>query len=242
MSSTSSRGRVGLDRTRQIAPQIVQYLRERILALDLKPGAVLSRAALQEQFGLSQTPVRDALIMLEDEGLVTVYPQYATLVSRIDIDLARQTHFMRRAVESDAVRLLASEKSAATSARALARANERVAEQAVRKDHARFLIADGEFHRTIFELADILELWPILRRHSGHLDRLRMLNLPNVGMEEVVHLHDRIVDAIAARDPDAAVEALRHHVSKTLSMIDSIRAQYPDLIEAERPARRASMG
>ncbi len=95
----AAKHRSGLDRTRQIAPQIVEYLRERILALDLAPGTALSRVELQKQFGLSQTPVRDALMRLEEEGLVTVYPQYATLVSKIDINLARQTHLMRRAVE-----------------------------------------------------------------------------------------------------------------------------------------------
>lgn len=99
----AAKHRSGLDRTRQIAPQIVEYLRERILALDLAPGTALSRVELQKQFGLSQTPVRDALMRLEEEGLVTVYPQYATLVSKIDINLARQTHLMRRAVEQEAV-------------------------------------------------------------------------------------------------------------------------------------------
>ncbi|HTM76946.1 MAG TPA: GntR family transcriptional regulator [Devosia sp.] len=230
MTTNTIRSRIALDRTRQISPQIVEYLRERILALELEPGATLSRIGLQQQFGLSQTPVRDALLKLEEEGLVTVYPQHATLVSRINIDLARQTHFMRRAIESDAVRILAEQTSMAIVAD-LRRANEHVAEQAEKADYAGFLLADRTFHHVIFEHADLLELWPILRRHSGHLDRLRRLNLPSVGMERVVDLHGKIIDGIAAGDPGAAADAMREHLSKTLAMLEWVQANYPNFIE-----------
>lgn len=230
MSTITSKSRIVLDRTRQVAPQVVEYLRERILALELAPGSTISRTALQQQFGLSQTPVRDALLKLEEEGLVTVYPQYATLVSRINIGIARQAHFMRRAIESDAVRVLA-ETANKTAVAEMRAANAEVSHRADQKDHAAFLIADREFHHTIFRHADILELWPILRRHSGHLDRLRMLNLPNIGMERVVALHEKIIDGIAAEDPIAAIEAMREHLSKTLSMLDWVGQQYPDYLE-----------
>lgn len=230
MSIVTSKSRITLDRTRQAAPQIVEYLRERILALELAPGSTISRTALQQQFGLSQTPVRDALLKLEEEGLITVYPQYATLVSRIDINLARQAHFMRRAIEADAVRLLA-EKDVTAVVADMTAANAQVHEQARLKNHAAFLMADRNFHHTIFRHADILELWPILRRHSGHLDRLRMLNLPNIGMERVANLHDKIIDGIASQDPDRAAGAMREHLSKTLSMLDWVATRYPDYIE-----------
>ena len=73
-----------LDRTRQAAPQVFEQLRERIVSLALPPGTVLARAELAQAFGVSQTPVRDALMRLGEEGLVDVFPQHATLVSRID--------------------------------------------------------------------------------------------------------------------------------------------------------------
>ncbi|HCO54872.1 MAG TPA: hypothetical protein DIT93_07630 [Pelagibacterium sp.] len=110
-------------------------------------------------------------------------------------------------------------------------ANADVRDRANQKEHAAFLIADREFHHAIFRHADILELWPILRRHSGHLDRLRMLNLPNIGMERVVALHEKIIDGIAAEDPAAAIEAMREHLSKTLSMLDWVGQQYPEYLE-----------
>src|SRR6201991_1533514 len=96
-----------LDRDRQAAPQVFEQLRGMIIALELPPGSSLSRAALAEQFGVSSTPIRDALMRLEEEGLVEVFPQYATVVSRIDVHRAQQAHFLRQALELEIVRMLA---------------------------------------------------------------------------------------------------------------------------------------
>src|SRR5664279_4647808 len=96
-----------LDRERQAAPQVFERLREMIISLALPPGSPLWRAALAEQFGVSSTPIRDALMRLEEEGLVDVFPQHATVVSRIDVRLAQQAHFLRQALELEIVRLLA---------------------------------------------------------------------------------------------------------------------------------------
>ena len=96
-----------LDRDRQAAPQVFERLRGMIISLALPPGSPLSRAELAAQFGVSSTPIRDALMRLEEEGLVDVFPQYATVVSRVDVRLAQQAHFLRQAVELEIVRGLA---------------------------------------------------------------------------------------------------------------------------------------
>lgn len=228
----SARPRFKLDRSRQISPQIVEYLRERILALELAPGASLSRVEMQKQFGLSQTPVRDALMKLEEEGLVTVYPQYATLVSKIDIELARQSHFLRRAVEQEAVATLAGLGSDVAVLR-LRAANAKLAAFVDTDDFAEFLIHDRAFHKILFEEAGIEHIWPIVRRHSGHIDRLRRLNLPNVGKARVIGQHDAIIDGIAAGDPDRAEAAMKIHLAGTLSMVDDIIRRYPDFVEVQ---------
>ena len=65
-----------------------ERLRNMIIALELPPGSPLSRAELAGQFGVSSTPMRDALMRLEEEGLVDVFPQHATVVSRVDVGRA----------------------------------------------------------------------------------------------------------------------------------------------------------
>lgn len=229
-SDPPAKHRSGLDRTRQIAPQIVEYLRERILELELAPGASLSRLDLQKQFGLSQTPVRDALMRLEEEGLVTVYPQYATLVSKIDINLARQSHFMRRAVEQEIVFDLASKPDKRLVER-LVEANAKLKVLIASDEYGDFLRHDRAFHHILYQEAGLEEIWPVVRRHSGHIDRLRRLNLPNVGKARVVDNHDAIIDGIATGDPTAAREAMKIHLSGTLSMVDTIIERYPDFVQ-----------
>src|SRR6266550_3939423 len=93
------------DRSQQAAPQVFEQLRDMILSLKLVPGTALSRAKLQKQFGLSSTPIRDALMRLDEDGLVEVFPQSGTIVSLINVPLARQAQFLRRSIEQEVVRI-----------------------------------------------------------------------------------------------------------------------------------------
>jgi GntR family transcriptional regulator, rspAB operon transcriptional repressor len=224
-----------LDRSRHAAPQVLDYLRERIVALDLPPGSVLSRAELAATFGLSQTPVRDALIHLAEEGLVEVFAQHKTVVSRIDIRKARQALFLRRAVELEIVRELA--MSPPVRLVEALRGTIEVQKDAVRNgDYVALDAADHDFHRQLFDAADVPEIFQLIRRRSGHVDRLRRLHLPQPGKAAaVVDEHRAIADAIAGGDPDAASRQLRRHLSGTLSWIDVVRREHPQYVQNPGP-------
>jgi GntR family transcriptional regulator, rspAB operon transcriptional repressor len=222
--------RVRLDRSRHASPQVFDQLRELILSLELVPGTVLSRAELAEQFGLSQTPIRDALMKLGEEGLVDIFPQHATVVSRIDLTAAKQAHFLRKSIELEVVRALASAPPDGLVARLRAQIElqSSVLDPA---DYRDFVAADRAFHRLMYEAAGVSELFDLVRRLSGHVDRLRRLHLPTAGKAQaVVRDHRRIVDAIAAGDPDAAQQRLREHLSGTLGKVEEIRASHPDYV------------
>jgi GntR family transcriptional regulator, rspAB operon transcriptional repressor len=219
-----------LDRTRQVAHQIHEILRDRILSVDLVPGTILSRASLQLEFGVSQTPVRDALMRLEEEGIVEVFPQYATVVARIDIGHARQAQFLRLSIELEAVRRLTQETPQQL-AKDLEEILARQRHVASPRTYDSFDTLDKDFHRKIYEYANILNLWSTVRRQSVHLDRLRRLNLPMPGkMQNVLNDHQDIVDAIKSGHKEAATTALRKHLSGTLSIIDLISEQFPDYV------------
>jgi DNA-binding GntR family transcriptional regulator len=216
-----------LDRSRQAAPQVFERLREAIVSLELEPGTPLSRVELAEQFGLSQTPIRDALLKLGEEGLVDIFPQHATLVSRIDIAAAQQAHFLRRSIECEIVRVLAADPGAELLARLRSQIDVQVALMGDRSLRE-FIEADRSFHRLMYEAADVSELYALVQRHSGHVDRLRLLHLPTQGKQQaIVRDHRRIVDAIAARNAEAAQAAVRDHLSGTLAQLDAIRKSHP---------------
>lgn len=219
-----------LDRSRQVAIQIHEILKNRILSVELVPGAILSRASLQLEFGVSQTPVRDALMRLQEEGLVDVYPQYATVVARIDIAHARQAQFLRLSIELEAIRRLTEETPAETAdvLHAILIRQEAVASP---QTYDVFDELDRAFHHALYERAGIMALWSTVRRQSVNLDRLRRLNLPMPGkMQTVVEDHREIVDAVRNGNAQLATAALRKHLSGTLSIIDLISEKFPDYV------------
>ena len=218
-----------LDPTRQAAPQVLGWLREAIISLELAPGTVLSRSELAERFQLSQTPVRDALMQLRQEGLVDIFAQHATRVSRIDLHSAEQAQFLRCAIELEVLRTLALAGDEALQARLAAM----VELQATLASHGaeEFIAADQAFHRAMYEAAAVPDLYELVRQRSGHLDRLRRLDLPSPGNpQRVVRDHRRIVEALAQRDPHKAQAALRAHLSGTLSRVADIRARYTEYV------------
>lgn len=221
---------VRLDRSRHAAPQVFERLRDEITNLILAPGTVLSRVELSERFGVSQTPVREALIRLGSEGLVDIFPQHATVVSAIDLASARQAHFLRRSIELEIVHLLAQTPDAdlvATLRSLVARQKTFLAAGEYRE----FAQTDQQFHRQMYEAAKVPDLWDLVRRHSGHIDRLRRLHLPVNGKgDQVMRDHTLIVDAIEKGDSAAAQEHLRKHLSGTLKEIDVIRELYPEFV------------
>src|SRR4029079_17916151 len=87
--------------------RVVEALREAIVSLELKPGAMIDKAALCERLGVSRFPVSEALSRLQGEGLVEIQPQKGTIVSLIRLSDARENMFVRRSLETEAVRLLA---------------------------------------------------------------------------------------------------------------------------------------
>ena len=219
-----------LDRDRQAAPQVFERLRGMIISLDLPPGSPLSRAALAGQFGVSSTPIRDALMRLAEEGLVDVFPQYATVVSRVDVRLAQQAHFLRQAVELEIVRALAIRHDPAV----VAELNATIARQqqfAKDGDFEKFMTADNEFHAKLYGATDKQDIWSLVRSRSGHIDRLRRMHLPSPGKaQDIVRHHRLIAKAIGAGEPDAAQSHLRTHLSGTLSDLTQIRARYPEYL------------
>jgi len=219
-----------LDRGRQAAPQVFERLRGMIISLELPPGSPLSRAALAGQFGVSSTPIRDALMRLEEEGLVEVFPQYATVVSRVDIRLAQQAHFLRQAVELEIVRTLALRHDEAFTAE-LHATIVRQQQHAKAGDFERFMAADNEFHSQLYAAADKQDIWSLVRSRSGHIDRLRRLHLPSPGKaQDIVRHHRLIAKAIDAGEPNEAQKHLRTHLSGTLSELRQIRAHYPEYL------------
>lgn len=212
---------------RSAAEVAYDQLRQAVITLALPPGTILSRTALAARLGVSQTPVREALIRLQEEGLIDVVPHSATRVAKIDLASARETHFLRLAVEVEIVRRLAADPTPAL-AGALRAEIARLRELQAQGDHAGFAAADEAFHGLLHAAAGVPGLRELVRSRSGHLDRLRRLHLPSPGKaEQIVADHAAVAEAIIGRALEAAERHLRQHLSGTFAEIERIRAETP---------------
>ena len=207
---------------------LVETLRNDILSLRYKPGEALSRQALQTRFGLSSTPVRDALSRLAEEHLVEIYPQSGTIVTPIDLSLARQAQFLRRSLEMELLRTLGQTRPPQLIAQLRTLIQHQIAFAGLGAVEE-FAGMDRNFHCAFYEAANTEDLWHMLRARSGHIDRLRRLHLPVEGkMLEIIKAHTDIVDALEAGDIPASQAALLHHLSRSLDFVPKLRADYPD--------------
>ena len=217
-----------IDRQMPASRQVYEDLRAKILSLKLEPGEGLSRPNLADSYGISQTPVRDAFMRLQQDGLVEIFPQSRTMVTRIDVDHARQTQFLRTSIELEVMRTLCLNPDK----QGLSRAQQIISQQRLvlveQGSLASFSLLDGSFHKALFTPIGYPELWELIVRRSGHLDRLRNLNLPDPGKApDILAGHEEIMAALISSDVAEAERALREHLSGTLNAVEQIRERYP---------------
>ncbi|PSC04183.1 GntR family transcriptional regulator [Alsobacter soli] len=209
---------------------IYAQLRGEIVTLQLAPGAKLSENELAARFGTSRAPVREALIRLAEEGLITVRPQRGSFVSRISLKAMERARFTREALEVAIVRRAAEIGITPAWLKQFekALAGQREAEA----DPASFTDYDDQFHRTFAEAAGLEGVWSTIEREKAQFDRIRFLSLPRVTPVDVlIDQHRAILDAVVHKDPVAAEAMMRQHLSEVLTAADRIKAEHPDLVQ-----------
>src|SRR5437764_3677967 len=219
-----------LDRSRNATAQVFEHLRAQIVGLARQPGAVLARPALCEYYQLSQSPIREALLRLEEERLVDIYPQHQTRVRAIDLASARQAHFFRLSVELEMVWVLARQPNPGLG-QALQQLVTRQRGCLEDGDLENFTRIDMDFHKRMYEEAGLPDLWALNRSLSGNLDRLRRLHLPlNGKAQSILQQHGGIARAIVQGDAAGAQKMVRDHLSGTLQALEVLRERFPDLV------------
>jgi GntR family transcriptional regulator, rspAB operon transcriptional repressor len=232
-------------RRQTIGVQIHALLRREIIAGRLLPRATLSEQDLSQRFGVSRTPVREALIKLAEENLVETYPQYGSFVSPIKLPDVFDSQFVREAIECAAIE------------RAIGRVND---EQigALKKimerqgllestgDEEGFFLADEQLHAFILDVAGHAKAWRVVENAKAQLDRVRFLTmrLPKK-MSSVVAEHSVIVDRFIARDSAGAVEAMRTHLRGVFRSIEILEKENPGYFadkSGNAPARAIGAG
>ncbi|QTE31591.1 GntR family transcriptional regulator [Pengzhenrongella sicca] len=214
-------------------------MRRRVITLVLEPGALLSENELAAELGVSRTPIRDALMLLSQEGLVQIFPRVGTFVSRVDPQHVADAQFLREAVELASL----GDVPAAPDADAISELRENLAQQrVVDGDLEQFFRLDELFHQGLMRLAGHEGTWPSVVAAKGHLDRARRLGLNEVGTVHVfIEQHTEVLDALLRGGAAEAGPLLRAHLRTVFDDIERVRARSPELfaINSGIPKRKS---
>src|SRR5574338_135296 len=186
--------------------QVAERLRQRIFSHDLKPGSWVDEQTLAEQYGISRTPLREALKVLAAEGLVTLKPRrgcYVTEISERDLD---EIFSVMALLEGQCAADCAQRANAAELAE-LQRTHDTLEQAALNEDIDGFFEANQAFHRQIQEIADNRWLQQAIQDLRKVIKLSRHHSLLSEGdLDQPLDEHPRI---LSARQALARIAAAR---------------------------------
>lgn len=199
---------------RALYTEVAELLRQRIFSRELSPGSWIDELKLAEEYGISRTPLREALKVLATEGLVTMKVRRGAYVTEMsDSDLADVYHLLAL-LETDAAEIVAL-KATEAQLKELQSLHDEL-EKAVH-DREQFFHINEAFHMRLLEIANnrwrdqiVADLRKVMKlnRHNSLLKTGRI--------KESLIEHRAIMAALAARDAAATVQQMREHFKNGL--------------------------
>lgn len=213
--------------------EVYPVLRRAIVELYLQPGIILSIKDICEHFGMGRSPVRDALIRLDQEGLVTLLPQRGTMISEIDFSRVKQERFLRLSVEDEVMKLFMACHTPSDIMLldvGLRRQQELIEKKDV--DIREFLNQDDAFHEVFYAVTDKLFCLRAIQNVWGHYRRVRLLTCEDsASLRDIVNQHSALVTSFQARDTELMSRIFRLHLSKLDREERLLLKKYPHLFK-----------
>jgi DNA-binding GntR family transcriptional regulator len=208
--------KVHLPEARQAIPYLHAYLRECILDGTLTPGTKLSQVTLAEQLGVSRTPLREVLRMLQEEGLVEIEPNQRTRVAGLDPQELDDIYASRILLETLALSMTMGNFGPAglKDAKRLLTAMQRAAKSG---DFAAWFAAHADYHRLITNAAGeaMQRQLQVFADRTIRYIRIYQLSDPNSWQAAGDAEHVGILEALIAGDEPGALTGMAHHLART---------------------------
>ncbi|MDQ7857710.1 MAG: GntR family transcriptional regulator [Armatimonadota bacterium] len=197
---------------RTIREVLFERIRSLILSGQYRSGTKLREEELARQFGVSRTPVREALRKLESEGLVRYLPQRGVLVNGLSDREMLEIYTIRASLEGLAARLAATERTE-EEVRELRELQRQMNDAYARANWNRAARIHTRFNMALYAASRSPRLVGILAQFNDYIEhsKTRSLALPGRA-QEIGREHQAMVDAIARKDPDEAERAAIRHV------------------------------
>lgn len=211
-----------------------EQIKELILKDQLQPGQKISKKELVHITGIGDTPVREAILRLQKEGLFSVIPQSGTYVSKINLQEVYQARFVRENIE----KIVMQEVCDVITAEQLNELDKMLKIQGVffeAKDTHRYFSLDEEFHRFFYEIANKTFVWQWLQQMNTALNRYRYLRLEveELGWENILAEHHQILTALKEKDKEQIALIVSKHIHKVNEDASAVIKTFPDYFEEE---------
>jgi DNA-binding GntR family transcriptional regulator len=196
--------------------EVNERIRQRIFNRELKPGDRIDEQALARAFGISRTPLREALKVLHNEGLVKLVPRRGCFVSKLSEQDVDEIYEMIGLLEGASAARAAKAATRADVAR-LARATQRMAQMAAEGNYKRYFDANLAAHEAVLDMAgnrwqkNVIQYLRSMCRLYPHVS---VGKLPG-RLEESLQEHQELLAAIEAQDPARAEAVMRRHIANT---------------------------
>ena len=197
----------------QNTEDVYERVRTAILDGQLAPGAVMSQVALAQDLGISRTPLREALRMLQSEGLVEGEPNRRVRVAPMTAQDLEELYVMRITLEAEALRLSVPRMTSEDLARLEGYMAE-MAHYAAEKDYRRWNLPHEHFHRGLTAHAGERVNF-VLGQMFDHAERYRRLHIGHGPTAWATADHREILDACKAQDRDGSAGLLASHLART---------------------------
>jgi GntR family transcriptional regulator, rspAB operon transcriptional repressor len=202
--------------------QIYKVLRKSIIRLERRPGVALSEKAICGEFGVSRTPVREALQRLAEEDLVDVFPHSGTYVSRISFKEAEEGFVIRNALEIESVRRACTHITD-PQIHDLQEIIKRMRQILLEGRLNDYIDEDDALHASIAAYSALPRIWKFINLAKVHLDRMRQLSATAPGhLADVTEQHAAIVHALSRRNAAQAELAMRIHLESSFAVMASL--------------------
>ena len=207
-----------------LSDQIKEYIVNTILSGEFQPGDRIVESALARQLGVSQAPVREAIRDLVLLGFLESEPYKGTSVRSFTSDELWEVYTVRGALESLAARL-AVRRIKEADIEALEEILEKMLEAAEADDRDQLILLDNEFHESILRISGNNLLYHLWKSLEFGRWTIVTYSVSEHDPEYLAVRHRQLLEALKTRDPQAAIEAMQHHLEDL--------AQPPDDLSSE---------
>lgn len=224
----------GVTMAREINYQNEAYaaIKNLILKSQLIPGQKISKNELVDLLDIGDTPVREAILLLKNEGLFHVIPQSGTYVSKINLQEVFEAKFVRENIE----KIVFAEVCTQITQEQLQELEKKVKIQRIyfeANDQEMYFKLDEEFHRYFYEITNKLFVWQWIQSINISFNRCRYLRLEvkELKWQDILEEHEKMIELIRQGKKQALIELAVAHMERIHHDVKIILQQFPDYFE-----------